>query len=379
MAAESTKNNFGPLIKACPSHKYATISLTLKYPSLNGLRAISILLVINSHLKLQHNYFNAHYGLKWLTFDFISNGNLGVNIFFVISGFLITSILLNEENQNGKISIRNFFIRRTLRIFPAYYFLLLVYVVFQYSNLIHIDLAAWLTAITYTKYFNWELDWYTGHGWSLSIEEHFYLMWPFIFTLKDKTRKVITIAIILVVPLIRIIDSIHDFQVVNDLSLFTRIDAIATGCLLAFYSDSILNKLHSYLRPLFFMSLLILFSMPYIYSIADKLGVASVFIALGTTYGTTANILIAIIVLYSIHGPRQLWFKILNTSILNTIGVLSYSIYLWQQFFLKNTHEWYNSTPLNLLLMLAVAVVSYYLIEKPFIQLKNRFSSYPNN
>ena len=151
-----------------------------KYPSINGLRAISILLVVIHHLCLNEHIFTEiqkNTFIRPLT-NFLQDGNFGVNVFFVISGFLITTLLTNEENKNNKISLKNFYVRRVLRIFPAYYFLLLVYFVLQLLNYIQIDPAAWLTAITYTKYFNWSLDWYTAHAWSLSIEEHFYLFWP---------------------------------------------------------------------------------------------------------------------------------------------------------------------------------------------------------
>lgn len=96
----------------------------VKYPSLNGLRAISILFVILQHLQSQSGVFNTLALPKWLNpFLFtIQDGSLGVNIFFVISGFLISSLLLNEEKQTGTISLKSFYLRRTFRIFPAYYF-----------------------------------------------------------------------------------------------------------------------------------------------------------------------------------------------------------------------------------------------------------------
>ena len=110
----------------------------LYFPSIDGLRAISIIMVILNHLlsnfKEVSNILFSNIILKSI-FRILSDGQLGVNIFFLISGFLITSILLNEE-LNSEISIRNFYIRRTLRIFPAYYFLLLVYFILQYFNFI---------------------------------------------------------------------------------------------------------------------------------------------------------------------------------------------------------------------------------------------------
>jgi len=143
-----------------------------KFPSINGLQALSITFVILSHLDLQYGLLTYFKEVSWINpfVSLLSDGNFGVNVFFVISGFLITSLLLNEEETSGKVSLKNFYIRRTLRIFPAYFFLLLVYFILQLVCYISISKASWLTALTYTKYFNWQLDWYTAHAWSLSVE-----------------------------------------------------------------------------------------------------------------------------------------------------------------------------------------------------------------
>ena len=115
----------------------------IKYPSLNGLRAISILLVIIDHLCKHYDIFkNFIYEIPTiprLVLLFIQDGALGVNIFFVISGFLITSLLLQEEESTQTISVKNFYLRRTLRIFPAYYTLLLFYFVLQLFGYIQLS------------------------------------------------------------------------------------------------------------------------------------------------------------------------------------------------------------------------------------------------
>ncbi|HVG40283.1 MAG TPA: acyltransferase, partial [Chitinophagaceae bacterium] len=109
-------------------------------PSINGLRAISILLVIISHVAV-------YYQADWFI------GQFGVNVFFILSGYLITRLLLVEEESKGTINLKKFYVRRTLRIFPAYYFMLLVYFILQVAGIIYLNSFAWLTALTYTKYF----------------------------------------------------------------------------------------------------------------------------------------------------------------------------------------------------------------------------------
>lgn len=348
----------------------------VKYPSINGLRAISIILVVLLHLSIKEHLFSGNENIIWLLpiTHFLQDGHFGVNVFFVISGFLITSLLLNEETLTNTISLKNFFIRRTLRIFPAYYFLLLVYFILQLCHIVDISNYSWLTAITYTKYFNWNLDWLTAHAWSLSIEEHFYLFWPLIFIYAYSFRKKTAIALILIVPLIRVFLYFHPIEWMNELTIFTRIDSIATGCLFALYKDKILGKIQNHWKKVFYIALIIIFSMPLLEILFDSINLEFIFIPLGKTHGTIANFAIAFIMMYSIFGPRNMWFDFLNSKIMNYIGLLSYSIYLWQQLFISGMKYGVTTYPQNLLFLLIAAMSSYHFIEKPFLKLKPKTS-----
>ncbi|WP_291275988.1 acyltransferase [Flavobacterium sp.] len=343
------------------------------YPSLNGLRAVSIIIVLFNHISLHYDFFPKSFRFLPLLLD----GQFGVNVFFVISGFLITSLLLNEQQKTGTVSLKNFFIRRTLRIFPAYYFLLLVYFILEFFHFISIPSNSWLTAITYTKYFNWRDDWYTSHAWSLSVEEHFYLFWPFIFILGFFVRKISAFIIISLVPIARIYFHYHPEPWYNDLTIFFRIDSIVIGCICALYKEQLLNLFHKHWTSLFYGAiavLILLFFGPLINRKLD-LGIEVILRSIGGTYGTLANISIALIMMYSIYGPQGLWFNFLNLPVINYIGVLSYSLYLWQQFFLSKSSLWINQLPQNLVLIVICALASYYIIEKPFFKIKDKFST----
>lgn len=348
----------------------------LKYPSINGLRAISILLVLGHHLVIQNDLMTEALTNKWLKpfLLLLTNGPLGVNTFFVISGFLITSLMLQEELNTHTISLRKFYARRTLRIFPAYFFLLFVYLILQLLNYIYIPGNSWITAITYTKYFNWQSDFYTGHAWSLSVEEHFYLLWPLIFIAGDKPRKYIAMLMVCLVPIIRIPLHFHPVAWMSELSIFTRIDAIAMGCLLALYKDEIIQKINGQWRKLFYLALISLLLLQFLPEITKEINVGFVFIPFGDSFGTFANIFISIVILYSVFGPKSNWFNVLNSKVFNYIGLLSYSLYLWQQIFINKTTHWINQFPQNIIFVFAAAMFSYYLIEKPFLKLKKRFS-----
>jgi len=350
-----------------------------KYPGINGLRAISISFVICYHLALQTAAFNNLIKIEWLrpVLYFIMDGQLGVNVFFVVSGFLITSLLMREEARTQAVSLKDFYIRRALRIFPAYYFLLLVYVVLQLFNLVQISPSSWLTAITFTKYFNWHQDWYTAHAWSLSIEEHFYFFWPLIFTTGIRPRKSVAITLILVVPLIRLLLYYHPVEWMNENTIFMRVDAIAVGCVFALYKDVVKQRLGAWLGLLFYVSVSGLFLMGFLPGLVDKLHsgfLSLMIIALGLTHGTVGDFLVGFIIMYAIYGPPGLWNRLLNLRVLDYIGVLSYSIYLWQQLFLSGGTAWFTQFPQNLFLIAVTAMFSYHFIEKPFLRLKSRFT-----
>src|ERR1700710_2420018 len=147
-------------------------------PSLGGLRALSILIVLAGHF-VEAGYVTIN--RNSLLYNFFDSG-FGVNIFFVISGFLITTLLIKEEIANKEISLKKFYIRRIIRIFPAYYFVVLSYFLLEFCfHLIHFSNISWLTTLTFTKYLSPDFDWLSAHFWSLSVEEHFYLIFPLCF------------------------------------------------------------------------------------------------------------------------------------------------------------------------------------------------------
>lgn len=346
----------------------------LRYPSLNGLRAISILLVIFHHLNLYFPVFT-HIS-KYI--PLLIDGQFGVNVFFVISGFLITGILLREEDKTGTISLKSFYARRTLRIFPAYYSLLLVYLILSHFNYIFISNSSWLTAITYTKYFNWQQDWYTSHAWSLSIEEHFYLVWPLVFLAGKKIRKRFVLFIIVLIPLLRIFFTVYPQSWAGYLSIFCRLDAIAIGCGVALCQEKILKICCQHWKKIFYISVSLLFLLLFIqdFNTMHKIHLSLFNTAFAGSFGTITNILIASIMLFSVFGPKGIWFRFLNTKVLNLIGLWSYSLYLWQQLFLYKSSLWINQYPINIVLTLIAAIISYYLIEKPFLSMnKNSIPS----
>lgn len=348
-----------------------------RLPSINGLRAISILIVITAHfISPLLKYGLAYY--PTVVFPLLSNGQFGVNMFFVISGFLITKLLLNEIQETGKISFRKFFTRRFLRLFPAYYFLLFIYLILDQLNYISISPASWLTAITYTKHLNWELDWATAHAWSLSIEENFYLLWPPILLLPRKFWKYPLIVICIVCPIIRVIyiETGYSYSCINNLTIFYRLDSIALGCLIAIYLKPILEIFEKYVNILLSCAFLWLLCMPHLYSLTRAIqGLHWLWPALGGASGTITLVAISVIMIHAVFFAEGWWYNLLNHKVMNYIGLLSYSLYLWQQIFSPPMGLVVSEFPINLLLLMAAAIFSYHVIEKPFLGLKEKFSA----
>ncbi len=159
-----------------------------------------------------------------------------MEVFFVISGFLITVLILRERERTGRLDIKAFYVRRILRIVPAYACLLLVVACLQAMGLARLAGSDWLAALTYTVNFLRHPAWEVGHAWSLSIEEHFYLAWPFVLAALPTLGPPAALgcmvfcfvarwAVMLLAPA---------WTPMAELWTFIRIDSIAAGCLLAF-------------------------------------------------------------------------------------------------------------------------------------------------
>ncbi len=338
-------------------------------PSLDGLRAFSILVVLVGHL--------AHQGVliphRWY---FTDVGHLGVDMFFVISGFIITLLLLREQRRAGAISLTHFYWRRAFRILPAYVCFLLGIAVLQASGQIELRFRDWIGALTYTVSFQEKPNWNIGHIWSLSVEEHFYLVWPFVFALAPRRAWLLALGYILATPLLRVLLRFGipgldpDF---SDYCTLTRIDTIAVGCCLAYAVQSATFRRRTRVPPwgayLATAGLVALVAASQLLSLrsdwfwfkllADPLLIATAFAAT--------------IWLWIQHAES--WFgRVLNCRPVVWVGLLSYSIYLWQQPFLNSqSNAFYTQPPYNLVFIGLLAVGSYLLVEKPILRLKDRW------
>jgi peptidoglycan/LPS O-acetylase OafA/YrhL len=348
-----------PMDSAAPKREPGTDS---HLPSLDGLRAVSIVLVLLGHL-------NGTQGFPRINLQIGDYSHLGVVVFFVISGFLITRLLLSEHAKRGRISLQLFYARRALRLFPASYAFIACVAILWWAGLVDLHAGDLWHAVTYTMNYSVSRSWWVGHLWSLSVEEQFYLLWPFAFLAAGPRRSTwVAAAVIGLGPVTRIAARLFlNGSPYKDLEMFPMVaDSLATGCLLAQVSGWLEGQTW-YLRlfrPLYSLGLLALICV-----INRYMGRTIVWV-----FGTAIlNLSLAILIHRCVYYSRDWAGQVLNWKPIAFVGLLSYSLYLWQQLFLnRNSAAWVNAFPQNLTFAVAAALASYYLLEKPLLRLRHR-------
>jgi peptidoglycan/LPS O-acetylase OafA/YrhL len=318
-----------------------------------------------------HTIFHLPGPYKLLIYP-LHDGHLGVATFFVISGFLITTILLKELNKTGSISLRKFYIRRSFRIFPPFYVYLGVIALLAANHIVQADRTDFINAATYT--WNYRLNSNArilGHVWSLSLEEQFYLIWPAILILFGKRKSLwIAVGAVLLSPISRVATYFlaPAWRSHTGMMLHTRIDTIMIGCVLALVIDMKLWE-----RFLAMINTTVTASLAAFFVLFVDLPISE---HLKGNYSLPIGISLqgfccGIIVLYTISHPHNLVGRFLNNRIIAHIGIISYSLYLWQQLFTANERfAWF---PLNIGLIFLCAELSYFLVEKPSFTIRDKF------
>jgi len=342
--------------------------LPSRIPSLDGLRALSITLVIVGH---SVDSLNAPIFLHHL----MHLGNFGVRCFFIISGFLITTLLLKEHEKTGGISMKGFYIRRALRILPpslAYIGIVAVCCALGWLTLKHGDLAH---ALTYTMNYHYNPAHWFRHLWSLSVEEQFYLLWPALLWLAGARRGMrVAWCVVVASPVLRAVMLIlfHASNSAMTKHFEANMDILATGCLLSMNFNRI-GKIHWYRQ--FQMSKFFWVAAAGLVVVGHGLFIVNPasFYIIGQT---VANLGAVLCIDWFIRNSDKNIGRLLNWRPVVFIGALSYSLYLWQKAFLNPewpVHAWPAwpaKLPMNLVLAFGMAILSYYVVEQPFLKLK---------
>jgi peptidoglycan/LPS O-acetylase OafA/YrhL len=350
-----------------------------RIPSLDGLRALSIFLVMALHTMqgLPHAL-----PLIWYA---IFNGDTGVFIFFVISGYLITSLLLHEQQKNGSISMRSFYFRRAMRILPPIYFYVAILLLLGLAGRLAVTKIDIFSALFFFRnYATGTSMWSLEHFWTLSVEEQFYLIWPFVLYLCLRHRSglsgrtaaaKVAFVVILVSPIIRVVSFLLPVPYLHHGGMFQmRADALMFGCVVALLQGTpAFERAYSFATKIWWVPPVVIF-------LSDCMGARFQNYWNFPLGFTVTGIAIAFFLLWCVRNPSSVVGRVLNARPVVHIGVLSYSIYIWQTLFLHRGNEaifgpslkFIRTFPGNWLAILIVAEISYYVVEQPSLRLRTR-------
>ena len=333
----------------------------VRLPGLDGLRGISILIVMLAHGLVPVLGGSA---AEW----WILPGTTGVKLFFVLSGFLITKLLLDEQQRTGRLDLPRFYARRALRIVPPLAGFLAVMALLQAAGRLTIDATEWIATATFTLNFV-QHNSIIGHLWSLSVEEQFYLFFPLLLARIGAHRTAaLGLAGIVALPVLRYAHGFHlpgTHINLSRVALNWPADFVAWGCLLAIVSRD------KRTRPI-----LETISQPWCAALA-----ALTIVALeirGDLYGLhpAVGLAMAVIIWWGTRSAISIGGRILNTRPLVALGGISYSLYLWQQCFLANPNVSLPTIfPLSFGFAIIAGGLSHWLTERPFNRIRRRLAA----
>jgi peptidoglycan/LPS O-acetylase OafA/YrhL len=337
---------------------------------LDGIRAIAVLIVFLSHLHLGN----------------VIPGGLGVTIFFFLSGYLITSLLRAEGVTNGKIAYGAFYARRTLRIFPPLYITLGLSALAVAAGLVRTDVdpkAAWSQILFVSNYAKlWGID----RGlpgpplWSLAVEEHFYLIFPWIFGLFLMKRSPRFAAMFCFILCLVVLDlRILTAQVTGDVTInyflsHTRVDSILFGSCLAMWQNPALDGEDRW-KPRLWQAVL------------AGLAVLGAAMVRNEYFGDTLRYTIqgaALFVVFAwVLNGNRFASAVLNNAVLQIIGRYSYTLYLSHGLalqILETLHPEWHIALIGLvggLISLVYSALMFWIIERPLAKLRHKLHSEP--
>jgi len=351
--------------------------MSARIRGLDGIRAYAAIIVVTTHLQIFISLYHSNSPI----YGIVAGGSNGVKIFFVLSGFLITHLLLSEYEMHGKIRLGYFLARRALRIFPLFYLfifcLILIGFFFETNTKFNQIIYSSLYLFNFVSHADYNII--LGHTWSLAVEEHFYLLWPpfFLFLLK---KQISLKKILFILFIIYFILEILHYYLVNstDLDHTYRVSSwtnsaavyLLAGCFggILIHTNYWKNDYYSRANNITLCFIFIFgFFIDFWYDSTTMIG-RNIHI-----WGILSGILIVV--------NNQNWFivRILELPPIQYLGQISYGVYLWQGFYLATgPSRGYNQTwppdPLVGLILLCITVpLSYHLFEMRFLKLKEKF------
>lgn len=372
------------------------------FPGLNALRFVAASAVIITHIEL----LKGEFGFKNFLYNPLINnlGGLGVYFFFVLSGFLITYLLLKEKALLNDIKIKDFYFRRIFRIWPLYFFILILgffilpnFKEFNISNLetsfhnyFYQNLFLYLLILPNLAFSFFTAVPHIGQSWSIGVEEQFYIFWPWLIKKSSNILKTLFIFIITVI-FIKILylflpDSLKDENWYLPLKRFlamTKLESMAiggVGASLLFYNNiKILNFIYN--KILFLLSFLIVIVLIYFTPQKIQDGIHIIYSVL------------FLIIIMNVSSRKYKFTGFLENSVFNYLGSISYGIYMYHFMIIPIILYFFKQMALNLDLVtenivvyfftfiftVVISSLSYQFFEKRFINLKHKYATINSN
>jgi peptidoglycan/LPS O-acetylase OafA/YrhL len=366
-----------PLVFATPKLRSIAATNRGRITVLDGWRGISIMLVVFGHLIIYRYLHQAPFSLEYRVVDALAT--LGVCIFFVISGLIITKLALREQEASGRFSARNFYRRRFFRIVPPYFLYLSCILLLTASGAIRQSYSGMLWAAGFLCNLPQpECGWFVGHSWSLAYEEQFYLVFPLLIVCLGRrmpTVICVMLAGFLALPVLRYVLHLGGAWYAVCHATF-YLSFICAGALLATFGDR-LQEFHAvrHIKYIVCFVVLLLIGLVLIESLARAHpDIRRYQQGRMLLVPTLEPLCIAWFIAVSLHAANWVT-RSLNSWLLQFIGMISYSLYLWQQLFTGDLSDylgmrWLTFAPL----MIVFATLSYYFVERPAARFAKRIA-----
>lgn len=342
-------------------------------PTLDGWRAVAVVMVIGNHAVTYLR--EAHWPVLDVVCRLLGHGGIGVDIFFALSGYLISTLLMREKENTGSINLGHFYVRRVFRIIPPIAVYLACLALLHNLNMLpdvnHGELVASL--FFFRNYID-SGSWYSSHFWSLAVEEHFYLVIPWLLLLLPRPRAARVLAgLALACILARW--AIQEWQLYHELNAEfrteNRVDALMWGAFMA-----VLLR-----RPEYRVWLQKHLTPPRLLVVA---GIAAVLMIVLTDMPSRRSIVALVLPLFimgTVLHPSHWACRPLEWRSFRWLGRHSYSLYIWQMLFFVDLSQrdlpLVQTLPVALFASLLCAVISHRWVEKPMIRLGHRLTVRP--
>lgn len=343
---------------------------TRRIPELDGLRGVAVSQVVLSHI--QSLLPDGHFPLVLAPLDLLASGPLGVLIFFVLSGYLITSLMLGEHARTGTIAVGAFYARRVARIFPVSYLYIAFVALLALAGLAQVSATQLAVAALQAQNYSavlfgptgagpFEGQQTLGHFWSLALEEQFYWLWPLVMVRWRRHAPAILIALVLAMPAVRAASYLlWPGSRRSLLSMFhTALDPIAIGCLLAFFREPVSRRVARIDGVWITLAAVFLFAVTPLLS--QTLKGAWTF----TVGRTIESALAALLIVVLVDRPGFWLSRALRWPPIHALGLISFSLYVWQEPFCLAGAALVLPPWLAIPVSVSVAWLSYRLVEQP--------------